>query len=291
VKRLVIALVLARAFSIAQVSSNISLSNGVQLEIAAGFGAPTGEEKLDVEMARASGNSFYRIFHDQNKLAVFAYELMVDLTPDGSAVRATAKPVETEFAARFPGADAGKPVPSLSSDHPMGPLTTGQSAELGLFEVPGMGLKVTDTIRVKMGQESGAPGPLRFSGIRLSMDRKPVTGAPPPGSVSGRYVMFYVPGSGGFFFSTEQPAGRPFVKAGSIDGAHMQFTIENINYDLTASAPFLANGAGGEVWIYHDPNYRPAGNWTNDLHTGISASPDQFFMAASDSLSWWLPAP
>jgi hypothetical protein len=274
-----------------QVASTVSLNNGVQLEVAAKFGAPTGEEKLDVEMARASGNSFYRIFRDQNKLAVFAYELLVNLTPDGAAVRATAKPVETEFAARFPGADAGKPVPSLSSDQAMGPLGTGQTAELGLFEIPGMGLKVTDTIRVKMGQEASPAGLLRLSGIRVSMDRKPVTSRPSPGSVSGSFVMFYMPGIGGFFFATEQPAGRNFVKAGSIDGNHMQFTLDNVNYDLTASAPILANGAGGEVWVYHDPNYRPAGNWTSDLHTGVSASPDQFFMAASDSLSWWLPAP
>src|SRR5262249_35335496 len=98
-------------------------------------------------MARASGNSFYRIIRDQNQLAVYAYELMVDLTADGSALRAVAKPAMTEFASRYPDANGGKPVPSLSADQVLGPLASGQSAELPLFDIPGMGLKVTETIR------------------------------------------------------------------------------------------------------------------------------------------------
>jgi hypothetical protein len=43
----------------------------------------------------------------------------------------------------------------------------------------------------------------------------------------------------------------------------------------------------GVTWIYHDPDFRPVGNWTqSDLR---NASRDQFFTAASDSLNWWLP--
>src|SRR6266436_417382 len=60
-----------------QASSTISLSNGLELRIAANLGQPTGEETLHIEMHRASGDSFYRIFRDQNNLAVFAYELAV----------------------------------------------------------------------------------------------------------------------------------------------------------------------------------------------------------------------
>src|ERR1700733_1690311 len=110
----------ASCIAFGQISSLISGSNGVQIEITADLGKPTGQEQLTVEMARASGNSFYRIFRDQNKLAVFAYELTVDLASGGNALVATAKPVENEFAARYPNADAGKPVPSLSADHPLG---------------------------------------------------------------------------------------------------------------------------------------------------------------------------
>ncbi len=266
----------------AQVSSTISLNNGVQLEITAHLGQPTGEETLKVEMARASGNSFYRMFRDQNELMVFAYELAVNLSPAGDSLRATARPVENEFASRFPNADAGKPVPSLSSDQELGPLGSGQSADIGLFEIPGMGLKVSESIRVQMSQE-GASGALHFIGLRVSIAGGPRSPAP-AGSVAGRYAMFYIPGRGGYFFATEDP-GRPgFVKAGSIDRAEMRFTLDNENYVCTASAPILGPGASADLWVFHDPNYKPEGNWTRMP----DSTRDQFFMAAADSLNWWL---
>jgi hypothetical protein len=270
------------AVGLGQVSSTVSLNNGVQLEITAHLGQPTGEETLKVEMARASGNSFYRMFRDQNQLIVFAYELSVTLTQAGDALRATAKPVETQFASRFPNADAGKPVPSLSSDHEMGPLSSGQSADIGLFEIPGMGLKVSETIRVRMSQE-GAAGALHFTGLRVS-----IAGGPPSpaatGSVAGRFAMFYIPGRGGFFFATEDPSHAGFVKAGNVDRSEMRFTLDNENYVCTASAPILGPDASSDLWVFHDAKYRPAGNWTRMPET----SQDQFYMAAADSLNWWL---
>lgn len=278
-------LILCSAAASAQLSSSISLNNGVQLQVAADLGNPTGQQQLTVEMARASGNSFYRIFRDQNGLAVFAYELAVDLTPNGDALRATAKPAELAFAARYPDADAGKPVPTLSQDRALGPLASGQSARLDLFEIPGMGVKVGETIRVQFSGEAEG-GDLRFSGLRVSLDGREISGPPPPGAVSGRYVMFYLPGRGGYFFSTAPVAERAFAKSGSVEGARMRFTVENITFECVASAPILTRGGNGEVWVFHDPSYRPDGNWTKPLDS--ASRQEQFFMAASDSLNWWL---
>ena len=267
----------------AQLSSRVSLSNGVGVQVSADLGQPTGQETLTVEMVRASGNSFYRIFWDQNHLAVYAWELQVDLTPNGSALIATAKPAEDEFARRFPNADAGKPVPTLSAEQQLGPLGPGQSAKLGLFEIPGVGLAVSETVRARFGAENSGGGALRFSQLRVAADDNVIAG-PAPGTVAGRYAMFYIPGRGGYFFSMEPVPGRAFVKAGTLDGKRMQFAIDNVDYDCLATAPI--NGEGGEVWVMHDPAYQPAGNWTKDPQLGDR---DQFFMAASDSLGWWLP--
>jgi hypothetical protein len=271
---------------LAQLSSTVSLSNGIEIQISTSLGQPTGEEKLTVQMARASGDSFYRIFKDQNNLTVFAYELFVSRTGDGGDLRFVAKPAENDFAARFPNADAGKPVPSLSSDQEIDPLRSGEQAKLGLFDIPGMGLTVADSIHVVVDQErpTSSAGPLRFSSLSVSFN-----GAAPiqtGGSVSGRYAMFFIPGQGGYFFSTDQPEGRSFIKAGSIDGKRMRFTIENASYECTGTQPILAHGENGEVWVYHDAAYEPAGNWTQPTN---SAGKLEFFTAGSDSLSWWLP--
>lgn len=274
----------------AQVSSIVSLSSGIQLEVKAHFGQPNGEETLTVEMARASGDSFYRIFYDQNKLAVFAYELAVErAASDPNALHLTAKPAETVFASLYPNADAGKPVPSLSSDHEFGPLTSGKSADLGLFEIPGMGLTVSETIRVTTDQTAGTAGPLRLSDLHVSVDHTAIPGSPPPSAVSGRYVMFYLPGKGGYFLASEPVPGRPFVNAGTIDRNHLRFTVDNIDYECTTGASVLIHADSGELWVYHDPAYKPSGNWTLDPKKLTRPAADEIFTAASDSLSWWLP--
>ncbi len=284
--KFVCVLTVASAIAFGQLSSLITVSNGVQIEIAADLGKPTGQEQLTVEMSRASGNSFYRIFRDQNKLAVFAYELRVDLASGGDALVVVAKPAENEFAARYPNADAGKPVPSLSSDHPLGSLSSGQSAMLGLFEIPGMGIKLTDTIKVKLNQSGGA-GSLRLAGVRVTLNGSAISGAPPPASVAGKFVMFYLPGRGGFFFSSEPVTGRPFVNVGTIEGRRLRFTVNNDNFECIVTQPILSQGENGQLWVYNDPSYVPESNWTQDPHS--STPGEQFFTAASDSLGWWLP--
>jgi hypothetical protein len=280
----------------AQDATTVALSNGVQIQVSANFGHPTGTETLTVEMARASGNSFYRILWDQNHLAVFAYELGVDLGAGGDRLVVTAKPAENDFARRYPDADAGKPVPTLSSVHDLGSLGSGQSATLGLFEIPGAGLQVSETVRVKMGVAGGTAGPLHFGGIRVFLEKTVenkveddlVSGAVPRAAVSGRYAMFYLPDRGGYFFSTEPVTNRPFIEAGTVDQKSMEFTIDNETFRVTGDLPIL--GERGNVWVYHDPAYKPSGTWTLDLKNavGVPVADKAFFTAASDTLTWWL---
>jgi hypothetical protein len=279
------------AASSAQLSSTVSLSNGVQMQITTDLGQPTGQQTLNIEMVRATGDSFYRIFRDQNNLAVFAYELVIHLDPSGNRLRAVAKPAETEFAARFPNADAGKPTPSLSSDLELGALASGQSADIPLFELQGMGTRVIDKIRLKMDDNpAAAAGRMRLSGLKIYINHTQVPGAA-PSAVAGKFTMLYIPGRGGYFFSAESVPDRPFSKAGTIDRNRMLFDIDNESYEAVATAPILANPDSGELWVYHDPAYKPSGNWTQNLRSPAhSRSADlDFFAAASDSLSWWLP--
>src|SRR5579871_2216050 len=97
--------------SYGQFSSAVSLSNGVRVQVST-QPEPGDSSGLKAEIQPASGNSFYRIFRDENKLAVFAYELEVERTSDGTQFRVTARPASDEFAARVPNADAGKPTPT-----------------------------------------------------------------------------------------------------------------------------------------------------------------------------------
>lgn len=280
----------------AQTAASIAVNNGVELRVSASFGNPTGEQTVKVELAHASGNSFYRIFRDQNNLAVFAYELVINRNADGTEFSIAAKPVEEEFAARYPNADGGKPVPTLSSDKTYPSLRAGAKVEIGLFELAGVGLRVVDTVQVRVTQGGSALDVpitsgqirLRFSGLRVSVNGTNVAAAPPHGSVSGRYLMFYLPGRGAYFFSTSQPMETGFLKAGSIEGNRLRFAWDNEMYEANSESPILVGVPAGEVWVYRDAAYRPQGNWTENTESTPGAT-SGFFTAAADSLNWWLP--
>ena len=286
-------LVLATAYCCccyAQASSKVSLSNGVQVEITtrSDNGTPVA---LKASLEPASGNSFYRIFRDENDLAVFAYELEVERTADGQNFRITARAATDAFATRFPNADGGKPTPTLSAPLESPVLASGEKFTVPVPSNPGQGQTLTDTIQILLAQRGGGnngtagSAEIRFSGLRVYIQGKSASPSEAGADVAGRYAMFYIPGHGGYFFSASATEPPPFVEAGVVDRKHLTFTIDNETYDCTSNAPILVKADSGELWVYHDPNYKPAGNWTK---SDPSNSRDQFFTAASDSMKWWL---
>ncbi|HEX5228672.1 MAG TPA: hypothetical protein VFW44_13225 [Bryobacteraceae bacterium] len=274
----------------AQVSANVSLSNGVQLSIAThtdNGATPAWNASLEP----ATGNSFYRIFRDENNLAVFAYELEVVRTSDGENLRVTAKLATDDFARRFPNADGGKPTPTLSTAMQSPVLSSGQTFTIPIPTNPGLGQNLTDVVQVRLAQRGGGTAggqgsaQIRFSGLKVSINGNPASPQGAGADVAGKYAMFYIPGHGGYFFSAEPTEPAPFAHVGVVDGKRLTFTIDNEMYVCSADSPILVHSDGGQVWVFHNPSYKPAGNWTkND-----PASPrDEFFAAAADSMKWWL---
>jgi hypothetical protein len=127
---------------------------------------------------------------------------------------------------------------------------------------------------------------IRFSALKVSINNQPASPSGAGSVVAGRVAMFYLPGHGGYFFSTEPVAQPPFLGIGIVDGKHLKFTVDNDMFDCVSDAGILTQSERGQLWVFHDPNYKPAGNWT----TSDPAKPhDEFFTAAADSVRWWLP--
>ena len=289
----IVALLLAGALAgTAQVSSNVALSNGVQLTIVtrADEGTPVG---LKASLEPATGESFYRIFRDQNNLAVFAYELVVARTPDGEQFRVTAKAATQDFALRFPNADGGKPTPTLSAPLESPLLSSGNKFVIPISSDPGLHQTLTDTVQIRLNQrgaattETGAERPeqIRFSALKVSINNQPASPSSAGVVVAGRFAMFYIPGRGGYFFSTQEVTERPFQQIAVVDGKHLRFTVDNVAYDCSADAPILVGSERGQLWMYHDANYKPRGNWTN---SDPASSRQEFYTAAADSMQWWI---
>jgi hypothetical protein len=284
-------LTLSLSICLAQPSSMISLSNGIQVRIVSKTDkAPP--DPLKVEMKPATGNSVYRIFHDETGLAVYAYELVVDRLDDGVHFQVTAKPAGDEFMAKFPNADGGKPTPTMPRPLQSVPLSPGGQFTIEIPTNPGWFEHRADVVQVQPGanadggKKATQVSPrLRFAALRVAINGQRV---PSPGAgavVEGQYAMFYIPNHGGYFFSTQPVEERPFVQGGTVDGTTLKFTIDNETYECHAAAPILMQSDRGQIWIYHDPTFKPAGNLTKTS----PQSPEQFFTAASDSISWWVP--
>ena len=276
----------------AQTSSEVSLSNGVTVRIV--VSAPGGgDHPWIAELQPASGNSFYRIYRDENGLAVFAYEIGVERAGDGDQFKITAKPAGNEFADRFPNADAGKPVPTLSTNMESPLLRSGERFSVEIPAGIGASDKLTDTVQTQIhhgapGEEGAQPSSarLRLESLKIAIDGMVVSPAGSGAIVTGRFVMFYLPGLGGFFFSSEPVSGKAFAKIGRVEDGTLTFTVDNQTYECHSDAPILLKADRGEVWVYHDPGYKPSGNWTQDKPE--DGDRDEFFTAASDSLNWWL---
>lgn len=276
----------------AQVSADVALSNGVQLTVSARDqqGKPLA---LKADLEPASGESFYRIFRDENDLAVYAYKLQVTRTSDGKQFRVTALPATDEFAARYPHADGGKPTPTLSAPLESPLLDSGGSFVVPISTDPGLYETVTDTVQVRLNAR-GATIPaarpehrelIRFDSLKVSIDGHPASPSGAGALVAGRVAMFYIPGHGGYFFSLEPVTQPAFMQIGIVDGRHLRFTVENQMYDCVSEESILTASQAGQLWVYHNAVYTPEGNWTKlDPKNPLP----EFFTAASDSVKWWL---
>jgi hypothetical protein len=270
-----------------QPSSTISLSNGIRIRVTASTGTDT-PDTLKIDMKPASGNSMYRMLRDESGLAVWAYELVVDRLPDGDHFQIVAKPAGPEFAQKFPNADGGKPTPTFPIPIESPPLGAGGRFVIDIPTNPGLFEHRTDTVQVQpdAGSQSGSPAPpqIRFADLRISVKGAPILANGGGAMVYGPYAMFYIPTRGGYFFSTQPVTSQPFVQIGAVDRNKLKFTVDNEDFECTSAAPILTQSDRGQIWVFHDPHYKPEGNWTKSN----PKSKDEFFTAASDSLDWWL---
>ena len=134
---------------------------------------------------------------------------------------------------------------------------------------PELGETLTDIVQVLIAQRGGANGgaqdsaKIRFSGtegfrswtIRVALGRRRRR------SRKVRDVLHSRPRRL-FLFHRARRISRRFSEVGVVDGKHLTFTIDNETYDCTANARILVHADRGQLWLYHDPNYKPRGNWT-----------------------------
>jgi hypothetical protein len=195
----------------------------------------------------------HRVLRDSSGRILFAYDIEVK-SSDGQYHIVT-EPVNAAYAQTL----QTEPVPTLSSVSDSASMLGG-SVMIELLSNPTTGQKILDDIKlVDITTAGAAPdGMLHIEYADLySNGAKLPHGSISGGAVGPQFVM-YLEGSGGFFFSLLQPAEYPqFQKVGIIEGSRLKFVWNNRSYELRTTGPILSTGASAEVWVFHDPQFRP----------------------------------
>jgi hypothetical protein len=153
----------------------------------------------------------------------------------------------------------------------------GDTIALDLFTNPATGQKIVDYIRIQ-DRASRVPAvsapardfsiedaELRFMEPRLSVNGKPLESIF-DGGIAGPAVWFYLPDHHGRYILSLAPHSHlGFQKAGEVRGTFLTFNVGGDSFTLQCSARIAPADAPYNLYVFHDPSWRPKSATTSLL--------------------------
>lgn len=180
-------------------------------------------------------------------------------------------------------------------------LADGDTLALDVLVNPQTGVKIVDLIKVSSYGEqslqplqasaaatgSGGSNPttdftiesveMKMTAARLLVNGESVGGNGSldflPG-VQGALLWFYIPGRGRFVLSLAPREGYEFQKVGTIEGNKIAFDLNGVRYEWVSRSPIVGAAAGSRwnLWVFHDADYRPDFDLTEEFSYQIGAA-------------------
>jgi GWxTD domain-containing protein len=101
------------------------------------------------------------------------------------------------------------------------------------------------------------------------------------GYVEGYTVYVYIPGKGRFVFSLFPHSNYSSQKIATVNDNKINFEINGDNYEVISEEPIISGGGGWNVWVLHDPNFKPELSIKNadpnSIHFGAAGNIETFF--------------
>jgi len=198
----------------------------------------------------------HRVLRDSGGKILFAYD--IEVKPKDAFYHILTEPVSAAYAQTLQFGS----VPTLSAVSDSVTISGG-SVIIELLSNPATGQKISDDIELVDISPAGSAldGNLHIWNADLWLNGTKLTsGSINEGALNAvvERLAIYLPRSGGFFFSLLQPAEYPqFQKIGVVNGKVLKFAWGNKTFELRSTVPILSNGASGEVWVFHDSQFRP----------------------------------
>jgi hypothetical protein len=242
----------------------------------------------------------HRVMLDRSGRTYFGYDVLVDTLPEANTFRITFRPlVMTERIAHGLDMDSWSAwVPLAAPRFPL-PQTVhfGESLELTLLTNAATKQRIVDYVTI---QEPTAKVPSFVSSDELDRNFSYATGSPRDitstdvemrirsprltingkadestnshaDDVSGAFVWFHVPKHGRFVLSLGPHPELGFLKAGEVRGSSLVFAIGSDRYTLSAGAQIAPGQAAFNLYVLHQPNWRPTYPFADESAFSIGA--------------------
>jgi hypothetical protein len=148
-------------------------------------------------------------------------------------------------------------------------LADGDTVRLDILENPQTSTKITDVIRITSKSEgftmiTSDDKPIKDFSIddvifrlerpRIYINEKEYkTNA----TIAGNVSWIYIRGKGRFIFSIKPITGYDFQKIGAVKNNQVTFEHNGESYKFICKSPVVGHGGNWNLWVMHDPSYRP----------------------------------
>jgi hypothetical protein len=154
-------------------------------------------------------------------------------------------------------------------------VRAGDTVAIDLLENPSTGQKVVDYLVFKRSSPAnadvGSLEDLSLAAVELQLENCRISlngtildaSTRLGGSISGAALWFYLPERGRFVMSLLPNSQLGFRWAGEVSNRSITFTDGNERYEIQSTSRIVPAGGRVNLYVLHDPDWRPAVSETN----------------------------
>jgi hypothetical protein len=257
-------------------------------------------------MIDASG-VVHRVLLDRSRKVYFGYDVIVQPLSQSNTYGVTFQPLTLPFelSQKLFGSDSGSwtllPPPAFPT---VQTVRGGQVLQLSLLTSSAWGQTLVDYVTVQEswrrveGFDTATPREFAFARgaardfaaedveMRLEAPRVSINGKLEQSSLrigasaTGAVVWVYMPNRGRYLLSLTPHPEIGFGRAGEVRGSSLTFSIDGETFTLTTAGPVAPGQAAFNLYVLHDPAWRP---------TYPDANLDAYILGAADRAEYLVP--
>ena len=240
-----------------------------------GIGPGVGSQDLVNRIVLDRGNNILFAYNLEASRGTRAGTVRIRIAPISSATEAGI--LEDSRAPRRPRF-AGAHLPTVAAARDFPDVKIGQAVTLDILYNPSTGEKIFDVLRPIPAPGSGmsvtvvpSPETISLKDIAIRVNGHALSA--PASFIIGSAVRVDIPRHGTYVVAAYDPHRTDFSAIARADAKTLIWELDRDRIEITSMTNILAGTEKGELWINHDPHYRP----------------DVVALESADTVDWLLP--